>query len=154
MAGSPNALRLLLAASRRPEEIIARQRLCSDCLRASARRVQSRRTLTTVAHSSTSPSIRSAAPRIASRTIRTPLPISTRSFATVQDSKRGPLAEYDRRVSTGRLRNDEHQRGETGDPIQAVHSLTACQPQVSYRFCKTSTTCYSTSSHSKWNILV
>jgi hypothetical protein len=38
-----------------------------------------------------------------------------RTAATVVDSRSpvgGPLAEYDRRVDNGLLRNDEHQRGE------------------------------------------
>lgn len=40
----------------------------------------------------------------------------SRSMATVVDAEPvhggGPIPEYDRRVQAGRLRNDEHQRGE------------------------------------------
>ncbi|SPJ84163.1 probable AFG1 - ATPase family gene [Fusarium torulosum] len=47
--------------------------------------------------------------------LSTSCPNRSRSMATVVDAEPvhggGPIPEYDRRVATGRLRNDEHQRG-------------------------------------------
>ena len=48
--------------------------------------------------------------------LSTSCPNRSRSMATVVDAEPvhsgGPIPEYDRRVAAGRLRNDEHQRGE------------------------------------------
>lgn len=67
---------------------------------------------------------------------------ATRGFATAADSQVtdtfGPLQEYDRRVDSGLLRNDEHQRGRFCYPECQVNCY-ANRPQGSYKASNTST---------------
>ncbi|WAO85545.1 Hypothetical protein NCS54_00278900 [Fusarium falciforme] len=61
--------------------------------------------------------------------LSTSCPNRSRSMATVVDADPivhdgGPIPEYDRRVEMGKLRNDEHQRGEDSDGTTARHWLT------------------------------
>lgn len=61
--------------------------------------------------------------------LSTSCPNRSRSMATVVDADPivhdgGPIPEYDRRVEVGKLRNDEHQRGEDFDGTTVRHWLT------------------------------
>jgi protein AFG1 len=69
----------------------------------------------------------------------------TRAFASVAAPETrehlGPLQEYDRRVSLGILRNDEHQRGEERSlASDSLPSALTCHQQASSRVYSTCTT--------------
>src|ERR1700761_3187300 len=110
-AESVRALRSLLRSTSRPQQIhLQRRRLCTECLAAKCSvipRVQQRRDVPSqrpTGHTGT---------------------VAARRMATMADYRQqeykrtGPIAEYDARVHSGRLRDDEHQRS----LIQALQDL-------------------------------
>ncbi|KAH6659885.1 AFG1-like ATPase [Truncatella angustata] len=95
-----------LLSPRPPARFEGRRLLCSQCLRT---QVQQRNYI--------APRTTPTSTRLAShRQFNAQLYSRTRPYATIAEEvtasiNHGPIAEYDRRVAEGRLRNDEHQRG-------------------------------------------
>ncbi|KXT15657.1 hypothetical protein AC579_6125 [Pseudocercospora musae] len=112
---SPEAVRalqsLVRAASRSPVVRQQRRTTCSECLASRSR---------LVGRSGMAP--KPATPASVGHASRGRKSTPRRYMATVSEVKQsshGPIAEYDRRVESGRLRDDEHQR----TIIQALQDL-------------------------------
>jgi protein AFG1 len=73
--------------------------------------------------------------------LSTSCPNRSRSMATVVDAEPvhggGPIPEYDRRVAAGRLRNDEHQRGEHSWNVYQIVSKSTDKVKELFRTSKT-----------------
>jgi len=107
------ARRLLLNTSQQSGHTTVKNTLCFNCLRqVHTGKSRSWQQLGNLAQrKATSPSPRHKLALVS--------PASIRTFASVQDAPRGPIAEYDARVKTGRLTNDEHQRSQPFQNIPA-----------------------------------
>ena len=144
---------LVLSTSRRPRDVIARQRLCTDCYNASLARplryTRSTHSRALASENSTSPQQRGTRPLSVHPQAQLHLSQQThRGMATTRASSQGPMGEYDARVRNGRLRDDQHQRS-TCSLFCLSLSRTNSISQHSFRTYKTSTICSSTTNRRK-----
>jgi len=115
MMSSLSLRQLILSTSRRPQNVIARQRLCTDCYNASLARSlpHTRRTHSRALASEKSSSLPQRCTQPLGVHPQAQLHLSQqthRGMATTRASSQGPMGEYDARVRNGRLRDDQHQR--------------------------------------------
>lgn len=131
MSSSLALRQLVLSTSRRPQDVIARQRLCADCYNASlARALRSSRSTHSRALANYDPSL--SQQRRPAQSVSSHFPAwsyhiqnTYRGMATTRATSQGPMGEYDARVRNGKLRDDPHQRSTSSLSSLSHHVLIA-----------------------------